>query len=193
MPTYPRPRLQLVRSLPRSLNEKILLPVPTAEGRFIAAYSSRGLVRLEFPPNRPGRFPEPTSAARRNRLPATMRRRVAGWHRQTTRALRRVLNGKSPGTLPPLDLSRGTAFQRRVWAALRQIPPGQTRTYGEIARQIGRPRAARAVGDACGANPIPVLIPCHRVLAVGGRLGGFSGGLDWKRRLLTREGIPVVG
>lgn len=82
----------------------------------------------------------------------------------------------------------GTAFEHRVWTALRKIPFGEVRTYGQIARAAGRPGAARAVGGACGANPIPVLIPCHRVVAAGGRLGGFSGGLSRKRRLLAIEG-----
>jgi O-6-methylguanine DNA methyltransferase len=90
--------------------------------------------------------------------------------------------------MPPLDLCAGSEFQRRVWRALRRIPPGRTATYGQIAQAIGHPRAVRAVGGACGANPIPVLIPCHRVVAAGGGLGGFSGGLAWKRLLLAREG-----
>ena len=68
---------------------------------------------------------------------------------------------------------------------------GQTFSYGEVAKAIGRPKAVRAVGGACGANPIPVLIPCHRVLAAGGKIGGFSGGLDWKRTLLARENIGL--
>jgi len=68
------------------------------------------------------------------------------------------------------------------------IPPGQTRSYGEIARAIGNPKAVRAVGGACGANPIPVLVPCHRVLAAHRKIGGFSSGLDWKRQLLAIEG-----
>lgn len=90
--------------------------------------------------------------------------------------------------LPPLDLHGGTTFQQRVWQELRKIPPGRTRSYAEVAAAVGSPQAARAVGGACGANPIPLLVPCHRVLASGGRLGGFSGGLDWKRRLLALEG-----
>ena len=85
--------------------------------------------------------------------------------------------------------SAGTEFQQRVWSALKEIPSGETRSYGEVAASIRSPKATRAVGSACGANPIPVLIPCHRVLASGGRLGGFSGGLDWKRRLLMVEGV----
>jgi len=89
----------------------------------------------------------------------------------------------------PLDPS-GTPFQLEVWAAAREIPFGHTRTYGEIARAIGKPGGARAVGGALGANPVPLLVPCHRVLAAGGRLGGFSSGLDVKRALLGLERVP---
>jgi methylated-DNA-[protein]-cysteine S-methyltransferase len=82
----------------------------------------------------------------------------------------------------------GTGFQRRVWDALRKIPAGRTLTYGELARRLGS--GPRAVGAACGANPIPILIPCHRVLAAGGRLNGYSGqgGIVTKKRLLDLEG-----
>ena len=123
----------------------------------------------------------------RNELPAPWN----SWLRLTERALEQALAGKTPDGLPPLDLSSGTEFQRCVWNALRKIPSGQTKSYAQVAQSIGRPEAVRAVGQACGANPIPVVIPCHRVLAAGGRLGGFSSGLDWKRKLLAREGsIP---
>jgi O-6-methylguanine DNA methyltransferase len=80
---------------------------------------------------------------------------------------------------------------KRVWSVMRTIWVGQTLSFGEIARAIGNPKAVRAVGGACGANPIPVLVPCHRVLAANGRIGGFSGGLDWKRKLLEREGVKL--
>lgn len=73
-----------------------------------------------------------------------------------------------------------------------KIQFGQTRSYGEIAGAIGKPKAVRAVGGACGANPIPVLVPCHRVLAANKKIGGFSSGLDWKRMLLAREGVSVA-
>jgi methylated-DNA-[protein]-cysteine S-methyltransferase len=88
----------------------------------------------------------------------------------------------------PLDPA-GSDFQRRVWAAMEAIPFGATRSYGEIAAELGS--AARAVGGACGRNPIPVIIPCHRVLAAGRGLGGYSGagGLDTKRALLALEGV----
>jgi len=70
-----------------------------------------------------------------------------------------------------------------------RIPTGNTRTYGELARTLRRPKAARAIGQACGANPIPLIVPCHRVLANGNKLGGFSAGLDWKQKLLKAEGL----
>ncbi len=84
----------------------------------------------------------------------------------------------------------GTAFQRRVWQALCDIPFGQTITYAELARRVGKPGAARAVGQANGANPIAIIIPCHRVVAAGG-IGGYAGGLEIKRKLLALEGIPL--
>lgn len=114
------------------------------------------------------------------------------WIQATRSALTQLLAGGPAGEIPPLDLRAGTEFQRSVWEALRAIPPGRTRSYGELAAQVGRPGGARAVGQACGANPIPLLIPCHRVLAAQGRLGGFSGGLAWKRRLLEREGTGFL-
>ncbi len=87
----------------------------------------------------------------------------------------------------PLDL-RGTAFQRRVWAALRDIPPGQTQTYGEVAARLGKPRAARAVAQACAQNRIALVVPCHRVVGSDGALRGYRWGPDRKRRLLKLEG-----
>ncbi|MBM4335150.1 MAG: methylated-DNA--[protein]-cysteine S-methyltransferase [Deltaproteobacteria bacterium] len=86
----------------------------------------------------------------------------------------------------PLDL-HGTEFQLSVWREIAAIPYGEMRTYGGIADAAGRPRAVRAVGTATGNNPVPILVPCHRVIAAQGRLGGFSGGLDVKRRLLALE------
>jgi methylated-DNA-[protein]-cysteine S-methyltransferase len=86
---------------------------------------------------------------------------------------------------------RGTAFQLRVWRALGTISCGETRTYGELAVQVGVPKAARAVGAAVGQNPIAILIPCHRVLGADGRLSGYAGGLARKAALLTLEGRPA--
>jgi methylated-DNA-[protein]-cysteine S-methyltransferase len=88
----------------------------------------------------------------------------------------------------PLDLRETTAFQRQVWLAVRDIPYGETRSYGQIARQVGSPGAARAVGQAMAANPLPIIVPCHRVIGSDGNLRGFGGGLDLKHRLLEMEG-----
>lgn len=86
----------------------------------------------------------------------------------------------------PLDL-RGTRFQVAVWEALREIPPGSTVSYGELARSIGRPTAVRAVAGACGANPVGVVVPCHRVIGADGSLTGYASGIERKRVLLERE------
>ncbi len=87
----------------------------------------------------------------------------------------------------PVDLSKGTPFDLKVWKAISDIPFGQTMSYARIARNAGAPLAARAAGGACGRNPVPLLVPCHRVVASNGTLGGFSGGLHIKRALLDLE------
>lgn len=92
----------------------------------------------------------------------------------------------------PLEL-RGSQFQQRVWAALQDIPFGETRSYVDIAEAIEKPGASRAVGSANGANPLPVIIPCHRVIAADGSLGGYSGGLSIKQQLLEIEGSMAQG
>ena len=88
----------------------------------------------------------------------------------------------------PVDLSQGTSFQRLVWGILTRIPYGKLRSYQWIATRVGGRQYARAVGNALGANPVPIVIPCHRIVAHDGALGGFSGGLSVKRKLLTLEG-----
>jgi len=96
----------------------------------------------------------------------------------------------SPTTFASLPLDpQGTPFQLRVWQELRQIPWGRTISYKELAARVGNPRACRAVGQANGANPIPLIIPCHRVIAADGSLGGYSSGLERKRWLLRHEGV----
>jgi AraC family transcriptional regulator of adaptative response/methylated-DNA-[protein]-cysteine methyltransferase len=100
--------------------------------------------------------------------------------------LRRV-DGKVPQEELPLDV-RGTAFQLRVWQELQRIPRGETRSYRQVAEAIGAPDGARAVGAACGRNPVSVVVPCHRVLTASGGLGGYAWGLDAKEALLEREG-----
>jgi O-6-methylguanine DNA methyltransferase len=107
---------------------------------------------------------------------------------RAARQLGEYFRGRRRSFNVPLDL-RGTDFQLQVWRTLRQVGYGRVVTYGELARRMDRGGASRAVGNACGANPVPVIVPCHRVLATGRRLGGFSAGLDVKRRLLDLEGV----
>jgi O-6-methylguanine DNA methyltransferase len=87
----------------------------------------------------------------------------------------------------PVEFLGGTAFERSVWHSLRVIPYGETRSYKWLAESVGRPAAVRAVGQALGKNPLPIVIPCHRIVESGGSLGGYSGGIDIKRRLLDLE------
>lgn len=150
------------------------LIIQTKLGAFQVWFSSRGLARLEF-------CKDGVS------LTASKRRRAASPPNNLERQLRQYTTGKSVRWNVPLDLSSGTEFQRKVWRALMTIPYGETRSYGWVAKKIGKPRASRAVGAACGANPVPVIIPCHRVIAGDGSIGGFGGGLPMKRRLLALE------
>jgi len=108
---------------------------------------------------------------------------------QVAEALRRYFGGDLAALdAVPAELN-GTPFQKAVWQALRRIPPGSTISYGELARRIGQPTSVRAVGAANGANPVAVIVPCHRVIGSNGTLTGYGGGLDRKRWLLAHEGV----
>ncbi|HSS75313.1 MAG TPA: methylated-DNA--[protein]-cysteine S-methyltransferase [Thermoanaerobaculia bacterium] len=111
-----------------------------------------------------------------------------------TAEVRRQLDEYFAGQREEFDLPlspRGTPFELSVWEELRRIPFGQTRSYADIARALGKPAATRAVGRANGANPIPIVVPCHRVIGSNGSLTGFGGGLDNKARLLELEGLSL--
>jgi O-6-methylguanine DNA methyltransferase len=159
--------------------QNITLPIDTQVGTFLAHYSEQGLVELNFPHRHSKR-----SDTQSNGLSAQIR----SWHKTTATALEKMLAGEAVKKLPPLDPA-GTEFQKSVWREMRKIPAGRTLSYGEIAKAIGKPKAVRAVGGACGANPIPVFVPCHRVLAANKKIGGFSSGLHWKWKLLGVEGV----
>ena len=113
--------------------------------------------------------------------------RLRGWRRQIADyfAGRRI---DFDGSIAP---EGGTPFQRQVWEQIRTIPYGRVRSYAEIARSMGLPGAARAVGAACGKNPVPIVVPCHRVVRQDGSLGGYTGGLHIKKTLLRIEGIDI--
>ncbi len=112
---------------------------------------------------------------------------------QSSSAARLALEAYFDGDLAAIGAIRtqtgGTGFQRQVWSALREIPAGTTVSYGQLAAKIGRPAAVRAVGAANGANPIPIVVPCHRVIGAKASLTGFGGGLERKRWLLAHEGL----
>lgn len=105
--------------------------------------------------------------------------------------LRRYADGEAVDLGDGVRIATGTPFQRQVWQTLIEIPRGETRSYAWVAQRIGRPRAVRAVGHAVGSNPLPLLVPCHRVLASDGSLCGFGGGLEMKRELLSLEGVKT--
>jgi methylated-DNA-[protein]-cysteine S-methyltransferase len=121
-----------------------------------------------------------------------------GWitsHRGTVGETMRQLHEYFAGRRREFDLPlapQGTVFQKAVWRALREIPYGTAISYGELARRVGNPRASRAVGSANGANPLPIVIPCHRVIAADGSLGGFGAGLPTKQALLGLESAALA-
>ena len=148
----------------------MMVVVPTSAGTFRAEFRNDKLAALHFP-NGDRRTTTALPAEAR-----VLRDQLAAY-----------FQGRRKSFSLPLDLSAGTQFQRKVWRALQRIPYGKTKSYGEIAREIGSPQAARAVGMACGRNALPIIVPCHRVVAHGNKLGGFSSGLWWKKRLLAIE------
>ncbi|MBI4465040.1 MAG: methylated-DNA--[protein]-cysteine S-methyltransferase [Acidobacteria bacterium] len=153
--------------------------------------SDRGVRQVQLPsPGRPPSRSGHRAAAIEAWLPAGSRQDPgARLARQAVAELQEYLAARRRQFLVPLDL-RGTRFQRKVWNALRRIPYGKTRSYGEIARAVGIPGAARAVGGANRSNPVAILIPCHRVISGDGSLGGYAGGVELKSRLLRLERTP---
>ncbi|MCL4395306.1 MAG: methylated-DNA--[protein]-cysteine S-methyltransferase [Chloroflexi bacterium] len=137
----------------------LTLPMPTAEEAMLA-------IAAEFPTG----------------LPQGMAERC-----ELTAQLQRFFVGEPVAFSVTLDLPERPPFWRRVWAVVAEIPYGATMSYGEVAIEVGAPRAARAVGGAMANNPVPIIIPCHRVVGSGGKLTGFGGGLEMKRRLIEME------
>lgn len=152
--------------------------VPSSLGLLLVAASDKGVCRLSFNEGREAleaRFPNAKLVEGGAEFAALLQQVIAAV--------------ETPGDFAhiPLDV-KGTAFQEAVWQELRRIPAGETRTYAQLAAAVGRPTAVRAAGSANGANNVAVLIPCHRVIATGGGMGGYAYGLEIKRKLLAREG-----
>ncbi len=148
-------------------------------GRYILVSSKQGIVCIELEERA-------TTYLTRWKREDVQFQEGDGYNQQTATQLDAYFTGKLRQFSVPLDL-RGTDFQRRVWEVLRDIPYGETRSYGEVARTLGLPNASRAVGLANGANPISIIIPCHRVIGVNGKLVGYGGGLHRKQALLDLE------
>ena len=162
----------------------------TAMGACGIAWSDRGVKHLQLP--------EGSRSATERRVAARGANASAGEPPPAVRAAIRLLERYFAGDQVDLsgialDLSGASPFHRKIYAAARALAWGKTATYGELAQQIGARDAARAVGQAMGKNPVPIIVPCHRVLAAGGKIGGFSahGGASTKQRLLTLEGVHL--
>lgn len=157
----------------RHVYKRVRSPV----GRLTLVATDRGLAAILWEDDRPGRVRLNLQAEEPDH-PVLV---------EAERQLEQYFAGRRTRFELPLDLS-GTPFQRKVWHALLTIPFGETRSYAQIARQVGSPRAARAVGAAVGRNPVSVVAPCHRVVGSTGALTGFAGGLEAKSHLLALEG-----
>jgi AraC family transcriptional regulator, regulatory protein of adaptative response / methylated-DNA-[protein]-cysteine methyltransferase len=158
------------------------MPRPTARsGRLFLAATDKGLCAVSL-----GGNPQERCEELRARFPGAELKSDPVGLEATVRGLRQVVDAPGREVVLPTDTG-GTEFQQRVWGALRTIPPGSTESYAGLARRIGRPGAARAVAGACAANPLAVLVPCHRVVRSDGALGGYRWGLELKRTLLARE------
>jgi AraC family transcriptional regulator, regulatory protein of adaptative response / methylated-DNA-[protein]-cysteine methyltransferase len=155
--------------------------VPSPLGRLLVGATDRGVCFVSL-----GDAVEPLEGALRSEFPAARLQRDAHGLGRWTAAIVKHLEGRTPQIDVPLDV-QATAFQRRVWEELQQIPYGRTRSYTEIARRIGRPKATRAVARACATNPAALIIPCHRVVRADGELGGYRWGVERKRALLEQE------
>lgn len=152
----------------------------TRIGRVYVLCSEHGLREVRL-----GGAVAPTRREARERGVRYVRR--PRWTAAAVRALERFIDGAAIPSDLRLDLSAGTEFQRRVWEATRAVPWGEVVSYREVAERAGYPKAVRAVGNALGQNPVPIVVPCHRVVHFAGSIGGFSSGLDWKRYLLSLE------
>ena len=154
---------------------------PCALGRVLVAATGRGISAVYL-----GDRDADLAAALRREYPQAEIRSGSGEHSKWVREIVRHLAGSNPRLDLPTDVV-ATAFQRRVWEALRRIPLGATRTYSEVARSIGQPKAVRAVARACATNPTSIVVPCHRVVRTDGTMGGYRWGIERKKLLLKQE------
>ena len=156
--------------------------VATSLGRLLVAATERGVCRVALGDDVTTLEADLLSEFPAARVVKDRSGQMQGW----VMSILAYLDGREPDLQLPLDI-RATAFQRRVWQELQRIPRGETRSYSQIAKNIGMPKAARAVAQACATNPVALVIPCHRVVREDGDLGGYRWGLERKRELIARE------
>lgn len=161
------------------------LRVPLVGVIHIAA-NSHGLLRVQLSDDG-----ESLEEELRQRFPKAQFKRGGGLTIDAGREIRRYLEGGPDPDVPTVVPEAG--FTSRVWREIARIPRGEVRSYARLAKNLRKPLAARAVGQACGRNPLPLVIPCHRVVTTNRTLGGFTGGLDIKQKLLTLEGVELAG
>ncbi len=153
-------------------------------GRLLVAGTEKGVCRISVADD-----DESLETALRKEFPQAEQSKDSGPLGEWLKIIARVVTGESPDEVTDLPVDvRGTAFQRRVWEALRRIPRGETRTYAQVADDIGQPSATRAVANACAKNPTPIVVPCHRVVRTDGGIGGYALGIERKKKLLKQEG-----
>lgn len=152
-------------------------------GRLLVASSAKGLCMVSI-----GKSDTELERKLHDQFARETARRDDRAMKATATQVKHRIDGKDLDKKMPLDL-RGTPFQMDVWKEMLRIPAGRTRSYGDVAKRIGRPKAFRAVANACGANPVAIVVPCHRVIASEGALGGYGLGLDRKISLLGVEGV----
>ncbi len=156
----------------------------TGKGWIGVLASARGLLRTTLP--------QPSAQEARQLLGENDATRSPHLFDDLSQRFKTYFSGYRVSFPDRLDLSGATPFQRRVWEMARLIPYGDTRSYLRVARQIGKQKAVRAVGQALGKNPLPIIIPCHRVLTSNGKLGGYTGGVEMKRYLLSLEAAAGI-
>jgi methylated-DNA-[protein]-cysteine S-methyltransferase len=165
----------------KNLSPRVCAHFESPLGSMLLAATDRGLAGVWFVGQRHG--PDASGWPEEPQHPVLQ---------QAMAQLRAYFAGERTSFDLPLDLQAGTPFQQDVWAALLAIPRGGTTSYAELARRLGRPQAARAIGAAVGRNPVSVVVPCHRVLGTGGGLTGYAGGLERKTALLELEGAVGI-
>jgi O-6-methylguanine DNA methyltransferase len=156
------------------------------------AVSERGIIRIVLPKKYKGEVQRELNVGECSCGAGGNEKDMSALVQRAQKLLRKYFSGERVSFDVPLDLRYYTPFQQAVWKAVAAIPSGETRSYAWIAKRIRNPKAVRAVGQALGANPVPVIIPCHRVISSAGTMGGYSGGIAMKKKLLKLEANAKV-